>query len=269
MRKFLVFIIAILALGLLSGCGGSQDKKEAKDSAKVLRAGATFQSYPNSYVDNGKLTGYDVEVFETVAQRLGYKVEWTKLDFAGLIGQLDSQKLDAVANDVSVTAARKEKYYFSEPYSYTGTQFVVLKTRDDLKSIENLYGKTTAAVAGSNHLKTVKNAFPNDKIKVRAYETRDGALNDLRNGRVDAFVNSRSGLIALIKKGNLPFKLVGDPINPRPSAYPFNKNNPKGKELAEAFTKEIQKLAADGTLKKISEKYYGVDVSAKPSNLGK
>lgn len=262
MKKLILFVLTLTIFALAAaGCGGSGEGKSAE---KLLRAGCTGQSYPNSYVENGRLTGYDVEVLETAAANLGYKVQWTTIDFQGLIGQLDAQKLDVVANDVSITAARREKYAFSEPYSYTGTQFVV-RQDSAFQSIEDLYGRTAAAVAGSNHLKTVQNAFPGDKIRIRAYETRDGAQNDLLNGRVDAYVNSRVNLIAQIKKGSLPLRLVGDPINPRPSAYPFNKAAANGPALAEEFTRELVKLRENGTLKKISEKYYGVDVSADPS----
>lgn len=88
-------------------------------------------------------------------------------------------------------------------------------------------------------------------------------MNDLINKRVDGYVNARNVLVATIKKANLPFKLVGDLFVIRPSAYPFLKNE-KGKKLNDEFTKEIQRLRKDGTMKKISEKYYGTDVSVNP-----
>ncbi len=255
-------VTVILVAGLIAGCGSSE-KKAAPSPEKVIRAGCTGVSYPDSFKENGKLTGYDVEILELAAKNLGYKVEWVNTDFAGLIGQLDAGKIDTIANNVSITPPRKEKYYFSEPFLYEGTQFVAHKDNNEINKVEDLFGKTVAGVAGSNHLKVVEQAYPNGNIKIRTYENRDGAMNDLINKRVDGYVNARNVLVATIKKANLPFKLVGDLFVIRPSAYPFLKNE-KGKKLNDEFTKEIQRLRKDGTMKKISEKYYGTDVSVNP-----
>lgn len=264
MKKFISLLLSTFVLVILAGCGGGGSQPSAKTvDEKIIKAGCTGVSYPNAYKENGKLTGYDVEILELAAKNLGYKVQWVNTDFAGLIGQLDAGKVDTIANNVSVTPPRKEKYYFSEPYLYEGTQFATHKDFNEINEIKDLFGKTVAGVAGSNHLKVVAQAFPEGNIKIRTYENRDGAMNDLVNKRVEGYVNARNVLIPTIKKANLPFKLVGGPFVIRPSAYPFLQNE-KGKKLNEEFTKEILKLRKDGTLKKISEKFYGVDVSVEP-----
>ena len=257
------FAVTIFAAGLIAGCGGGGEKKASPAPEKIIKAGCTGVSYPDSFKENGKLTGYDVEILELAAKNLGYKVEWVNTDFAGLIGQLDAGKIDTIANNVSITPPRKEKYYFSEPFLYEGTQFVAHKDNKGINKVEDLFGKTVAGVAGSNHLKVVAQAYPNGNIKIRTYENRDGAMNDLVNKRVDGYVNARNVLVATIKKANLPFKLVGDLFVIRPSAYPFLQTE-RGKKLNEELTKELQRLRKDGTMKKISEKYYGTDVSVDP-----
>ena len=98
-----VFAVTILAAGLIAGCGGSGEKKASPAPEKIIKAGCTGVSYPDSFKENGKLTGYDVEILELAAKNLGYKVEWVNTDFAGLIGQLDSGKIDTIANNVSIT----------------------------------------------------------------------------------------------------------------------------------------------------------------------
>jgi len=257
--------LTFFALGALlvaaAGCGSSNTEKKTEKSEKVIKAGATFQSYPDSFIENGKNTGYDVELLELVAKNLEYKVEWTKTDFAGLIGQLDSGKIDTVANNVSITPARKEKYLFSAPFLYEGTQLATHKDFANIKEPKDLFGKNVSAVAGSNHIKVTKEAYP--QITVRPYENRDSAMNDLKNKRVEGYVNSRNVLIATIKKANLPFVLVGDYYTIRPSAYPFLKND-KNKKLVKEINSEIEKLRKDGTIKKLSLKYYGIDVSLDP-----
>lgn len=87
---------------LAAGCD-SQNSGE-----KVLRIGATGQSYPSSFKQDNKLVGFDVEVAETIAKDLNYKVEWVTADFSGLMGQLEASKLDTIANVVAITPARQE-----------------------------------------------------------------------------------------------------------------------------------------------------------------
>lgn len=268
MKKIFLLFFSLFALAVISGCGNAAKDSQAPaavngaaENEKVLRAGCTGQSFPNSYMDNGKLVGFDVEVLNTAAGNLGYKVEWTTIDFAGVMGQLDSGKLDTVANAVSITPVREEKYVFTQPYSHNGTQFVTRKDNDQINKVEDLFGKTVSGVAGSNHLKSVAKVFPNGEINIRTYETRDGAQNDLINGRVDGYVNARAALIAEIKKGDLPLKLVGNPIVLSSEGFPFSKTTDRGKKLREEFNAELGRMKENGTLKNISLKYFNEDIT--------
>lgn len=263
MKKFSLAIMSALLLSLtVVGCGNANTNNNAEKEEKVIRVGATGQSFPNAYKENEKLVGYDVEVIETIAKDLGYKVQWTTMDFAGAMGQLDQGKLDTVANSVAVTEERKEKYNFTDAYSYAGAQIVTSKDNTDINTLEDLKGKTISGVAGSNNVKIVNGYFKNGEVTVRTYETRDGAMNDAISNRVDGYVNSRGVLAAEIAKKNLPLKFVGDPLNFEEVAFPFVKNE-KGEELQKQFNEELKKLKEDGTLKKISEKYFNEDITVK------
>ncbi|MFS0662254.1 transporter substrate-binding domain-containing protein [Niallia alba] len=264
MLKKMTVIMSLAFLLLLTACSGAADSKtengESSKEQKTLRAGSTAQSYPNGYEENGKLVGFDVEVFEKIAGNLGYQVEWVKSDFAGLMGQLETKKIDTVANFVAVTEERKDKYQFSEPYAYAGATIVTHKD-NAYDSLDDLKGKTVSGVLGSNNVKNLE-AFDPDIIP-KTYENRDGAMNDAINKRVDGYVNSKSSLIAEIEKGDLPLKFVGEPFVYEDVAFPFLKSE-EGEALAEAFNAEIEKLREDGTLTEISKKYFaGEDITVK------
>ncbi len=265
MKKILLGIIsASIAAMFFVGCGSNNsnsDKKTASEE-KVIRVGATGQSFPNAYKDGDKLVGFDVDVLEKIAQDLGYKVEWTTVDFNGAVGQLDSGKLDTIANEFAVTDERKQKYDYTDTYFYTGVQIVTSKDNNNINSLTDLYGKTISGVAGSNKVDATKKYFEGKNVTVRTYETRDGAENDAINKRVDGYVNSRSVLAAEIAKNNLPLKFVGDPFNVTEVAFPFAKND-KGKEFIKGFNEELKKLREDGTLKQLSEKYFNDDFTVK------
>jgi putative S-methylcysteine transport system substrate-binding protein len=266
MKRKIALIISMALLLFLAACGGTNEQSndsgnsEKSEEKKVIRAGSTAQSYPNGYEEDGKLIGFDVEVFEKVAANLGYEVEWVKSDFAGLMGQLETGKINTVANFVAVTAERKEKYNFSEPYAYAGAIIVTHKD-NDFDSLEDLKGKTVSGVLGSNNVKNLQNFDP--EIIPKTYETRDGAMNDAINKRVDGYVNSKSSLIAEIAKGDLPLKFVGDPFVYEDIAFPFVKTE-EGEKLSKEFNTEIQKLREDGTLTELSKKYFsGEDITVK------
>ncbi|CAB1262485.1 transporter substrate-binding domain-containing protein [Clostridium sp. HV4-5-A1G] len=256
MKKLSIFIVtAILLLGLV-GCGSKTAGNSSESGSKVIKIGTTGQSYPNSYKEGDKLKGFDVEVTEEVAKRLGYKVQWSLSDFTGIMGQLESGKIDSVANAVAVTDQRKQKYYFTDAYSYAGAQIVTNKN-SSINSLADLRGKSVGGVLGSNNTKDLEE-YNNQKkagIIVKTYETREGAENDVSQNRIQGYINSKPFLIAAIKKKNLPLKFVGDPIKYETIAYPFAKTQ-KGKEFVQKFNTEIKKMHQDGTLKKISQKYF-------------
>jgi putative amino-acid transport system substrate-binding protein len=99
--------VSLLAMAALVGC--NDDTKTAVDTTPVLRIGTTGQSYPGSFKENDKLVGFDVDVVREIAKDLHYKVEFVTSDFSGLMGQLESGKIDTIANDVAVTEVRKKK----------------------------------------------------------------------------------------------------------------------------------------------------------------
>lgn len=247
--------LGTLALPLLAACAGGS-------GSSTLRAGSTGQSFPNSYQEGGKLIGYDVEVLEAVAEKLGKKVQWTNADFSGLMGQLEAKKLDTVANNVAMTAKREEQYSFTEPYAYMGATIVTLESNTAVNALEDLAGKTVGGVLGSNNVTHLEEWMKNSgvQLEIRTYETRDGAMQDVLGGRIDGYINSTGILLAEVKRTSAPLKFVGDPIAWEAVGLPFAKDS----ELVAQVNEQIAALRQAGTLTSLAEKYFGSDVSAQP-----
>lgn len=253
MKKKFIFSLALILL-ILSACGNNDEAEN-----KTIKIGSTGQSYPNGYKEGDKLVGFDVEVMETIAKNIGYEVEWTLADFSGLMGQLDSKRVHTVANDVAISDERKEKYLFTDPYSKSGTQLATAKDNDEINEIIDFTDGTVAGVLGSNHIEKL-NAYNSDEaFEVRTYETREGAKIDAELGRVQGYVSSRAVLLAEIKNRDLKLKIVGDPVAEYEVAFPFTKEN---EELRDLVNNELIKLKKDGTLAKISDKYFGDNIIA-------
>lgn len=101
-KKGLLFSILMIMTVVVAACG---EQNEAADG-KVLQVGATGQSYPYAYKEKGELTGFDVELIETIADNLGYEVEWHLMDFSGVMAQMETGRLDTVANQIYITDER-------------------------------------------------------------------------------------------------------------------------------------------------------------------
>lgn len=259
MKKFFKwFSFAATAL-LLAACGNSNAEEASGD--KVLRVGATGQSFPNSYQEEGELTGFDVEVLETVAENLGYTVEWTTGGFDGLVTQLNTGKLDTIANNFAETPERAEVYQFSTPYAYAHTALGVL-AGSDYQSIEELEGQTIGGVAGSNKVDIISKYIEANglDIEIRTYENREGPELDLEKGQIQAYVQDYAIIQSSITLKDKPFRTLEDTYSDDSVVFPFAQSD-EGTALKEAFNEELETLREDGTLAELSTKYYGEDIT--------
>lgn len=259
MKKSLRFVAAAVASTalLLTACGSGTADSEVGDDF-TLMAGSTGQSFPNGYREDGELVGFDVELTEAIAEELGWEVEWLTSDFSGLMGQLESGRIHTVANAVAMNEERRATYDFSEPYAYYASTLAVAED-SEYQSVEDLHGKTVAGVLGSNQVKNLEEWDTEGNFTVRTYENREGAVNDLLLGRVDAYVQSRPALLAEIERGQNDIRLVGEGFLPVPVGFPFRKDeNP---EIPQRFDEALQTLRDNGTLADLSVKYFGDDIT--------
>lgn len=262
--KISTLVIIMAMISVLAACGDTTNANSSEDTEKkVLRVGATGQSFPNSFKEGDELVGYDVEVFETIAGNLGYEVEWTLTSFDGLLGHLSTNKIHTIANAFEYTEERAQTYNYSTPYAYTSTGIAVHKD-STYETVKDLEGEVVAGVLGSNKITVLEDYIDKNglDIEVKQYETRDGPQIDTIKGVIAGYVQGKPILQATIKKGDLPLKILEDDLKSSDIGFPFAKTE-EGDALREAFNAEIEKLKADGTLAKISEKYYGADISTK------
>lgn len=266
MKKLGIAIISIVIVIGIAFLGIKQLNKSTTGSDKkskgTVTLAATGTSFPTSYKKNGKLVGFDVELADKAAKDLGYKTKWVTGEFDGLLGQLDNGKVDTVANDIAITPERSKKYIFSDVYNTEETTVAVNKNTS-YKNLRDLDGKTVAGAVASNNTENLKNYDP--KINIKTYEGRDDIYQALLVGHVDGVINTRNNLKALIKAKGYNWKVLKGNAATVKIALPFLKNT-RGRKLKKQFDKEITKLIKDGTVRKLSIKYFGYDVT---SNLKK
>lgn len=225
---------------------------------KPLRVGMSGQYYPFTFVEQDTLKGFEVDVMDALAEEMGREVNYETANFSGLFGMLGSGRIDTVANQITITDERQQVYIFSEPYVYDGAQVVVRKGNEDIQGVEDLRGKTVAVNLGSN-FEVLLNELPySDEIDIKTYDSN--IEQDTALGRVDAFVMDRISASQLIKEKQLPLELAGETFSSITNAYPFQ-DTEAGRALRDEFNEALASLREQGTLKAISESWFGIDIT--------
>lgn len=278
MKRLTLAFSLVLLLTLLTACGGSKPAPAAPAGEKVsqtgapespadsslaevkkrgkLQVGMSGQYPPFAYREaDGKLIGFDVEITTEVAKRLGVEVEFVTMPFKGLMAALDTSRFDLIANQMSITDERKQTYAFSTPYVVSYSQLLVHKDNKAINETADIKGKTFAASQGSNYEQFLKDAG----AKVEYYTSNATIFSDIAAGRIDGTMNDRLQVSYLVKTSGLPLRGTGEPDKKNDVALMLRKEG--SSTLLTAINKALADMKADGTYLKISQAWFGEDVS--------
>jgi len=251
-------LLAVLGvLGAVLATGGPATAGE--DAApQVVRVGTEGVYPPFTYrdPDTNELTGFDVEVMRAIGKEAGWDLRFVEAPFDSLFPALDSRRIDVIANQVTINPERTARYLFSTPYTYSHGVIVTAKDTDDITSLADLKGRTTAQTASSNWAQVAKDAG----AKVQYVQDFGPGVQLVEQGRVDAIVNDNIAVLDyLATSGNDRVKIAGDAGDEvLEQALAFRQSDPQLQQEADAA---IKTLTDDGTLATISEKYFGADVT--------
>jgi len=245
---------------LLVGCGqkGKNSLEEVQKSGK-LTVGLDDSYPPMEFRDsNNKLVGFDVDLGDAVGKKLGVKTEYTSTDFNGIILALSSSKFNIILSAMSITADRKKSIDFSDAYVMGGQVAAIKQGNTKIKKLDDLKGKVVACQLGSTG-DTAATAMKGLK-EVKRYDKITEAFQELSIGRVDAVImDAQVGGYYVAKKPG-QYKVLTEKISEEPMGIGFKK---KDVELKAAIQKAINELKADGTLSKLSVKWFGFDAYKK------
>jgi putative amino-acid transport system substrate-binding protein len=245
MKKLLVSLAFLAAAGTAS--------------AETIRVGMSGGYFPFTFVEQNELKGFEVDFMNAVVAETGDEVEFVTMSFSGLVGALQSNRIDTIANQITVTPEREAKFVFSQPYVHDGAQVVVKKGNEsEIGGVENLKGKTVAVNVGSNFEQLLRALPYADEIDIRTYESN--IEQDTALGRVDAFVMDRVSASQVIKEKGLPLALAGKPFSEIRNALPF-RDDEEGKALRDRVDKALTTLKENGKLTEISQKWFGTDIT--------
>lgn len=282
--KLKALTAAVLAAALLSACGSSaaSSAAPAADTSSETAASADNSGdllaqiqqrgeivfgtegawSPWTYHDeNDQLVGFDIEVAQKVAEKLGVKATFVEGEWDGLLAGVDGGRYDSMANGVEITEERAQKYDFSDPYCYIRTAIIVKSDDDSINSFEDLNGKTTANTISSTYA-TLAESYG---AKTTGVDDLNQTIELLLNGRVDATLNAEVTYFDYLKEHpDANIKIAALTNDASQVAFPVRKGDETA-TLREALNQAINELREDGTIAEISEKYFGTDLSQAPS----
>ena len=238
---------------------GAADQLAAIQTTGKLVVALEGAWQPWSYHDESDtLVGYDVEVSRAIAEKLGVEPEYVESDWDSLFAGLDAGRFDIVCNGVEVTDERAKTYDFTTPYGYIHTALAVRKDNEDIKSFEDLKGKTTANSLASTYMELAESYG----ATVQGIDTLEETIQLLTAGRIDATLNADVSFYDYLNvHPDADFKLVAQTEDASHVAIPVRKGDDSA-SLLEAINTAIEELRADGTLKALGEKYFGQDISS-------
>lgn len=263
-RLFSIFAAGLMALGLAAcGKGGGQDA-EGSDLLQQIQDKGTLTVAmegtwaPWTYHDeNDNLVGFDVEVAQKIAEKLGVEVTFVEGEWDGLFAGLDSGRYDMVVNGVEITDERAEKYDFTEPYGYIRTALIVADGNEDIKTFEDLNGKTTTNSMASTYM-TLAESYG---ATVTPVDSLDQTLDLVIAGRVDATLNAEVSFYDYMNvHPDAPVRVVALTDDASHVSIPIRKEEATAAFKA-AVDQAIRELKESGELAEISIKYFGSDIT--------
>ena len=269
MKRQSLILGTILTISMVfAGCAASTSSSSSSTKADAstllgqiknagkIRIGTEGTYSPFTFHDStGKLTGFDIDIAEAIAKKLGVKTEYVETKWDGIFAGLDAKRFDIIVNEVGISAERQAKYDFSDPYILSKPVLIVQKDNTTITKFEDLKDKKSAQSLTSN-LAKIATKYGAKLVQVDGFNQ---SIDLLTSKRADATVNDSLSFLDLKKqKPDVDVKVVAESPDSDKNGIMLNKNN---KELLDAVNKALSDIKADGTYLKISEKWFGADVS--------
>jgi len=256
MRKILC---AVLCLAALSVVAADDSLKIVKEKGKLV-LGLDDAFPPMGFRDeNNEIVGYDIDLAKEAAKRVGVQLVLQPIDWNAKEQELNTGKIDCIWNGFTITAERAEAMAFTKPY-LKNAQVVVVKKNSGYKTLASLKGKKVGLQAGSSAAGALEEAKDFRASLKAVIEFKDNltALMDLEAKGVDAVVMDLIVANDNIKRSGKPYLILAESLAPESYGVGFRKGD---LALRDAVWAALEAMAKDGTIAKISKKWFGSDIS--------
>lgn len=262
MRKLSTLVASTLVLGLLlAGCGTTNQPSSnsgtagtGSTAAQTIKIGADVTFPPFELVQNGKVTGFDIDLITAIAQAENLKIDGDikTMDFQGLIPAIQTGSIDVAVAGITIKPERAQQVNFSKPYYKSGVSLLVKKD-STINGVADLKGKTVAVKLGTTGDILMSKE---QGVTVKRFNNIDEAYRELQNGGADAVVFDNPVHQNYINTGHDNVKVVGGLLTGEDYGIAVTKKDP---ELVNKINAGLDKLIQNGEYEKIYKKYFKDD----------
>ena len=255
MKKIVkLFLATGVLVSSLFGC------KKAYEGKFVLGLDASFPPMGFTEAD-GTITGYDIDLAKEVSKRLNLEFVAKPINWEAKELELSSGSIDCIWNGFTMTEERLEKMAFTSAY-LNNDQVLVVRNDGTINSLKDAEGKVIGCQSGSSAEEAIESnkGFAASLKSLKKYEDNLTALNDLEVGGIDAVVMDSVVADYTIKIGKRNLTVVEESLSKEAYGIGF-RNDENGIELRDKVQKVLLEMAEDGTVAKISENWFGKDIS--------
>lgn len=273
MQKLLKIVTVFLLIATVvfaAGCADQSEKKNestpsgetnaAQDNNSVNKntseqmptyiVGTEAQFPPFEIVNSqGNIVGFDIDLLNAIAEDQGFKVKYVDQDFAGLIPALQTGNIDIIASGMTITDERAKQVNFSDPYITAGLALAVTVDKEDIKSVDDLKGKTVAVQTGSTGFMKAEELKKAGIIAdIKDFPHVNEAIEELKIGGADAMINDLPVTNAFIAAQPGVIKIVGEPLNSESYGFAVRSGN---KEILNKINTGLKNVKSSGKYDKL------------------
>jgi ABC-type amino acid transport substrate-binding protein len=239
---------AVLALGMTAASAETTLEKIKRTG--VMTSANTFSYPPFGFIEDGKQVGFDVDLGNEIARRMGVKLVFEAIDFRGIIAALTSGRVDLLITGMVYTPERAQRITFSEPY-FDGGVAAAYPSDKPLPKPDDIIGKRVGTELGSAGDRFVREKY-GTRVDIKTYDTVFLGLKDLENGRLDVFVGSVAPMRYIMR--NMPSLKASEVWDSRIQAANTRKEDT---DLLAEINKHLLAIKKDGTYDKLTAKWFG------------
>lgn len=254
MKKIIIAVLAAASLFTILSC------KKADSKKFVLGLDASFPPMGFTEAD-GSIVGYDIDLAKEVSSRLGLEFVAKPIDWDSKEMELSSGSIDCIWNGFTITPERQKAMSFTPAY-LNNAQVLVVRKASNIKTLADAKGISVACQAGSSAEEAIKDnaEFASSLKNLVYYEENITALTDVKVGSVDGVVMDKVVANYMLALSGDDLEIVDETLASEEYGIGFN-GNKEGAELRDKVWATLVEMAKDGTVAKISEKWFGSDIS--------
>jgi arginine/lysine/histidine/glutamine transport system substrate-binding/permease protein len=252
LRSVLLGLSCCLLL-IFSSVGRAAEPKTLTVAVEPVYAPFEFKA------PNGEIQGFDVDLIREIGKAADFQIKFQSIAFDGMIPALQAGTVDAAVGAMTITPKRAQAVSFSRPYFKAGLAIATPEGRPEIKTLEELQGKSVAVQIGTTSAEAVKKI---SNVQVRTFNAAVLALQELRNGNVDAVVSDAPVMLYAIKTGNLTrIRVNSNLITEEFYGIPTSRNSPN----LQLINSGLDKVLNDGTYQRLYQKWFNAEPPQLPA----